>query len=99
MSGQDSTPDPCAGIKTYGVGAAFLGCSPIASFEEISPNLNEWTGSSRFGAIVGFAAFAIAYFITVVMIFHDIYKRYLMYQGHVAEDLQELATLEKDYTE
>ena len=68
--------DPCAGIALT-IGGAFVGCSPVASFEVYSPNRNEWTGSTRFGAIVGFAAFGIAYVFTVCMIFYDIRKNYV----------------------
>ena len=89
--------DPCKDIELT-LGGAFQGCSPVASFEEISPNMNEWTGSGRFGAIAGFAAFGLAYLITIVMIFQDIRKRYQMYLGHVAEDLEELKQLESKYT-
>ena len=68
--------DPCANIELT-IGGAFVGCSPVASFEEYSENRNEWTGSTQFGAIVGFAAFGIAYIFTVVMIFYDIHKNYV----------------------
>ena len=88
MSCEGST-DPCCGIKNT-LGGAFVGCSPVASFENYSPNMNEWTGTSRFGSIVGFAAFGIAYVITVVMIFWDIKKSYDATVIEVANDVKEL---------
>ena len=43
-------------------------------------------------------AVAIAYMITVAMIFHDIKKRYDMYFGLVAEATKELDGLESRYS-
>ena len=93
----DAAVDPCANILLT-IGGAFVGCSPVASFEVYSPNMNEWTGTTRFGAIAGFAAFGIAYIITVISIFHDIHKSYHATIAEVEEDKKEIDRLEQHLT-
>ena len=48
--------------------------------------MNAMDSSAQAGAIIGFAAFGLAFLITVVMIFVDIYKRLKSYEEDIAGD-------------
>ena len=50
-----------------------------------------------FGTIAGFAIFAIMFIITIIMIFHDIKKRYDEYVILVEEDKVMIKELEKHF--
>tara|TARA_B110000285_G_C15135193_1_gene626352 strand:+ start:96 stop:533 length:438 start_codon:yes stop_codon:yes gene_type:complete len=74
--------------------AIFQGCSPMNSFKIKSTNYGLiWSGSSQFGAIVGFALFGIMYLFTIVSIIIDIFKRQAEYEAEVEADKTKLTEL------
>ena len=92
--------DNAAYVTKYGkekadsMKAIFQGCSPFKSFAFASKNYGlEWSGSAKFGAIVGFGIFGIMYLFTIVSIIVDIFKRQKEYEGMVEDDKQKLTAL------
>ena len=70
--------------------------SPDASFYVQSENLNKFDGTRTVGAILGFAAFGVAFMTTVVMIFIDINKRKNDYEEMIIDDKVEMTRLGMD---
>jgi len=83
--------------KAASMMAIYQGCSPQNSFVTASNDYGKtWSGSSQFGAIVGFALFGIMYLFTIVRIILDIFKRQAEYETMVAEDKRNLSDLGVD---
>ena len=67
--------------------------SPLSSFFVQSDSLNAFDSSRQIGAILGFAAFGVAFLITVVMIFRDINKRKCEYEEMIQDDRATMTSL------
>ena len=59
----------------------------------MSENQNSIEGAGQIGAILGFAAFGVAFLTTVVMIFIDIQKRKKEYEEMIQDDKQQMQHL------
>ena len=56
----------------------------------MSENFQNWEARYPFGAIVGFVLWALAFVVTVIIVFHDIKKRMEEYTEKVENDLYTL---------
>ena len=68
-------------------------CVEPESFFLQSKQFAAWEHRYPIGAIIGFALWALAFVITVIMIFYDINKRRIEYDAMIEDDIQTLKNL------